>query len=88
MQVRCLCWENPLEECMATHSNILAWRIPWTEEPGPQDHRVHRVTKSRTRQQKQLSTRAHKTLTGVAPGDERQGAPSLPVTGEERSSVP
>ena len=27
-------WEDPLEEVMATHSNILAWRIPWTEEPG------------------------------------------------------
>ena len=27
-------WENPLEKEMATHSNILAWRIPWTEEPG------------------------------------------------------
>ena len=27
-------WENPLEEVMATHSGILAWRIPWTEEPG------------------------------------------------------
>ena len=32
--VRSLCWENPLEEGMATHSSILAWRIPWTEEPG------------------------------------------------------
>ena len=27
-------WEDPLKEGMATHSNILAWRIPWTEEPG------------------------------------------------------
>ena len=27
-------WENPLEKKMATHSSILAWRIPWTEEPG------------------------------------------------------
>ena len=27
-------WEDPLEEGMATHSDILAWRIPWTEEPG------------------------------------------------------
>ena len=33
-QVRFLCWEDPLEKGMATHSNILAWRIPWTEEPG------------------------------------------------------
>ena len=29
-------WEDPLEEGMATHSSILAWRIPWTEEPGRQ----------------------------------------------------
>ena len=27
-------WEDPLEEDMATHSSILAWGIPWTEEPG------------------------------------------------------
>ena len=27
-------WEDPLDESMATHSNILAWRIPWTEESG------------------------------------------------------
>ena len=27
-------WEDPLEKEMATHSGILAWRIPWTEEPG------------------------------------------------------
>ena len=29
-------WEDPLEEGMATHSIILAWRIPWTEDPGGQ----------------------------------------------------
>ena len=27
-------WEDPLEKRMVTHSSILAWRIPWTEEPG------------------------------------------------------
>ena len=32
-QVRSLGWEDPLEEGMAIHSSILAWRIPWTEEP-------------------------------------------------------
>ena len=32
--VRSLCWEDPLEKEMATHSSTLAWRIPWTEEPG------------------------------------------------------
>ena len=33
-QIRSLGGEDPLEEEMATHSSILAWRIPWTEEPG------------------------------------------------------
>ena len=32
--VRSLGWEGPLEKGMATHSSVLAWRIPWTEEPG------------------------------------------------------
>ena len=32
--VRSLGWENPLEKKVAKNSNILAWRIPWTEEPG------------------------------------------------------
>ena len=32
--VQSLGWEDPLEKEMATHSSILAWRIPWTEEPG------------------------------------------------------
>ena len=34
MQVRSLGQEDPLEEGTATHASILAWRIPWTEEPG------------------------------------------------------
>ena len=32
--VQSLGWEDPLEKEMATHSSILAWKIPWTEEPG------------------------------------------------------
>ena len=32
--VRSLGWEDPLQKGMATHSSILAWRTPWTEEPG------------------------------------------------------
>ena len=32
-QVQSLDWEDPLEKGMATHSSILAWRIPWTEKP-------------------------------------------------------
>ena len=38
-------WEDPLDKEMATHSSILAWRIPWTEEPG----RLHSgVAKNKT----------------------------------------
>ena len=43
-QVPSLGREDPLEKEMGTHSSILAWEIPWTEEPG-----VHGVTKSQTR---------------------------------------
>ena len=46
MQVRSLGWEDPLEEEMATHSSILAWKIPWTEEPGWAT--VHGIAKSWT----------------------------------------
>ena len=46
-------WENSLEMEMETHSNILAWKIPWTKEPGIAA--VHGVTKSCTR----LSTHTH-----------------------------
>ena len=45
-QVRSLGQEDPLEKEMATHSSILAWRIPWTEELG---RLQSMVTKSRTR---------------------------------------
>ena len=57
MRVRSLGQEDPLEEAMATHSSILAWRIPWTEEPGGLD-KVHRVTKSQT-QLKEFSMHTH-----------------------------
>ena len=43
-QVRFLGWEDPLEKEMATHSSTLAWKIPWTEEPGgPQSMESQRV---------------------------------------------
>ena len=50
--------KTPLEKEMATHSSILAWEIPWTEEPGVI---VHGVTKSWT-QLKQLSTHTHMSI--------------------------
>ena len=33
-RVRALGWEDPLEKVMAIHSSTIAWKIPWTEEPG------------------------------------------------------
>ena len=44
-RVRSLGQEDPLEKEMVIHSSILAWKIPWMEEPG----RLHGVTNSRTR---------------------------------------
>ena len=46
-QVPSLGLEDPLEKGMAIHSSILAWRIPWTEEPS-RLHTLHGVAKSRT----------------------------------------
>ena len=46
MPVQSLDLEDPLEQAMATHSSILTWRIPWTEDP--QQSTVHRVAKSHT----------------------------------------
>ena len=49
MQVQSLDQEDPLEKAMATHSSILAWEIPWTEEPGglhPWGHKESDVTEA------------------------------------------
>ena len=48
IQVQFLGWEDPLEEGMATDSSILAWRIPWTEEPSSSLLVVHGVLKGWT----------------------------------------
>ena len=53
--VRPLSWKDPLEKGMATHSSILAWRIPWTEEPG-------RLQSSGLQSRMQLSTHTHYPL--------------------------
>ena len=51
--IHSLGWEDPLEEGKATHSSILAWRIPWPEEPGRlQSMKSHLALK-------QLSTHTH-----------------------------
>ena len=46
MQVRSLGQEDALEKGLTTHSSVLSWRIPWTEEP---DGLVHGITRSQTR---------------------------------------
>ena len=47
MQVQSLGGEDPLEKEIATHSSILAWKIPWTEEPGElQSMGLQRVAKT------------------------------------------
>ena len=46
MRVQSLGGEDPLEEGMAAHSSVFAWRIPWTEEPGGPT--VHRMAESDT----------------------------------------
>ena len=47
--VRSLVWEDPLEKKMTTHSSILSWKIPWTEEPGgPWDHKESDTTERLT----------------------------------------
>ena len=44
IRVQSLGWENPLKKGVATHSSILPWKIPWTEEPGGQQYlRLQRV---------------------------------------------
>ena len=52
-QVQSLGWEDPLEKEVATHSSILAWEIPWTEEPGGLQ------SMESQKSQTQLTTRYH-----------------------------
>ena len=52
-QVQSLGWEDPLEKGMATHFSILAWKIPWTEEPGGLQSMV---SKRETRLNKKLGS--------------------------------
>ena len=47
LPARSMGWEDPLEKDIATHSSILVWEIPWTEEPG--GLLVHGVANSQTR---------------------------------------
>ena len=60
MRVGSLGREDPLEKGMATHASILAWRIPWAEEPGRAT--VHGVAKSRTQWRANTHTDGSGTL--------------------------
>ena len=54
-QVQSLGWEDPLEKQMAIHSSILAWEIPWTEEPG----RVQSMGSQRVGHDRGTNTHTH-----------------------------
>ena len=60
MEAQSLGWEGLLEEGMATHSSILAWEIPWTEEPGGlQSMGFRRVGHDRVTENKHTHTHTH-----------------------------
>ena len=59
MQVRFMDWEDPLEEGIAIHSNILAWRVPWTDT-------VHRVVKSWTWLKRLMHAEIFQVFEGIA----------------------
>ena len=62
--VRSLGWEDRLEKGMATHSSILAWRIPWTEEPGePQSMGSQCQTRLRDQARMHVTHTLNKTIT-------------------------
>ena len=63
-QVQSLGQEDPLEKGMATHSSILTWRIPWTEEPG----RLQSMGSQRVRHERATNTSAYKHRQGLALG--------------------
>ena len=75
-QVQSLGWEDPMEKGMATHSSILAWRIPWTEQPGglqSMGHKESDTTEGLTQdiltwlyqQRPYFQIRSHSQLPGV-----------------------
>ena len=86
-QVQSLGWEDLLQKEMATHSSILAWKIPWTEEPGRAA--VHGVAKSQTRLsiftftfhflalEKEMATRSSVIAQRIPGMGEPGGLPSL-----------
>ena len=85
--VQSLGWEDPLEKEMATHSSILAWEIPWTEEPGGlQSMGSQRVGHNLVAQEQQQQQQQQQMFTFA-----REKAPfvrvSPPVTRERRMTT-
>ena len=94
-QVRSLGLEDHLEKGMATHSSILAWRTPWTEEPGGlQSTRLQRVGHNRSKVEKQKSvdrraivhrvTKSRTHLSDQACTQEHMSSPKLQGHGQGR----
>ena len=69
-------WEDALEWCMETHSSILAWRIPWTEEPG----RLQSIGHKESDMTEQLTHTPHLTCFASKFLNFRDGAPSPLIT--------
>ena len=70
-QVRSLGWEDPLEKGKAAHSSVLAWRIPWTEEPGglqgrEEADRTERLSTAHSIETIQEETYTEKGLKGIS----------------------
>ena len=77
IQVQSLGQEDPLDEEMATHSSILAWKIPWTEEPGG----LQSMGSQRSGHDERLSRAQHLILWIHYALFSHQGSPSIPISG-------
>ena len=81
--VQSLGQENPLEKGMAVHSSILAWRIPWTEEPSKLQ--IHGVTKSQTRLSDSHTHSLDGTMVKSLPANAGDGRDAGLIPGSGRS---
>ena len=63
-------WEDPLEKEMATHSSILAWRVPWTEEPGRLQSMRFQKSWTRLKRLSSSSSRRYPVSSGGSDGKE------------------
>ena len=82
-QVQSLGWEDLLEKEMATHSSVLAWKIPWMEEPG----RLQRVAKSQTQLSECTFTFYCLTFPGVQLSQVAQQVKNPPALQEMQKTV-